>query len=73
MDLHKAIGILGKYIYFKEGEEPSADDIRQSEILEGRLREGFVRIRQLTVSGYHSKPSLNTSLGGSMIDNSSRQ
>ena len=50
MMLHLAIlyrGVVSKYIYYDEGHEPSAQDIERSEMLEGRLREGFVRIRQL--------------------------
>lgn len=39
--------IVAKYIYYEQGHKPTADDIQRSEILEGRLREGFVRIRQL--------------------------
>ncbi|KAI1472680.1 uncharacterized protein F4812DRAFT_21230 [Daldinia caldariorum] len=39
--------IVSKYVYYEEGNEPTEDDIRASEILEGRLREGFVRLRQL--------------------------
>lgn len=44
------IGIVAKYVYYEEGESPTADDIERSEVLEGRIREGFVRIRQLMVS-----------------------
>lgn len=50
MMLHLAIlyrGVVSKYIYYDEGHEPSSQDIERSEMLEGRLREGFVRIRQL--------------------------
>ncbi|KAL8712292.1 MAG: hypothetical protein Q9220_003443 [cf. Caloplaca sp. 1 TL-2023] len=50
MMLHLAIlyrGVVSKYIYYLEGQEPSDADIERSEMLEGRLREGFVRIRQL--------------------------
>lgn len=39
--------VVGKYIYYSEGEEPGPEDIAKSEMLEGRLREGFVRMRQL--------------------------
>lgn len=39
--------IVAKYIYYEQGHKPTAEDIQRSEILEGRLREGFVRIRQL--------------------------
>lgn len=42
--------VVAKYIYFEEGKEPTPEDIVKSEILEGRIREGFVRIRQLLVS-----------------------
>ena len=50
MLLHSAIlyrGVVAKYIYYKDGQEPGPADIVRSEMLEGRLREGFVRIQQL--------------------------
>ncbi|KAL8985204.1 MAG: hypothetical protein Q9205_001025 [Flavoplaca limonia] len=50
MMLHLAIlyrSVTSKYIYYNEEQAPSAEDIERSEMLEGRLREGFVRIRQL--------------------------
>ncbi|KAL9132776.1 MAG: hypothetical protein Q9175_006051 [Cornicularia normoerica] len=50
MMLHSAIlyrGVIAKYIYYTKGEEPGPKDIARSEMLEGRLREGFVRMRQL--------------------------
>ncbi|KAL8719718.1 MAG: hypothetical protein Q9225_003318 [Loekoesia sp. 1 TL-2023] len=50
MMLHLAIlyrGVVSKYIYYDKGHEPRSQDIERSEMLEGRLREGFVRIRQL--------------------------
>jgi len=56
MMLHAAIlyrGVVAKYIYFSEGEEPKAQDLERSEMLEGRLREGFVRIRQLMELSRH--------------------
>lgn len=43
-------GIVAKYIYYEQGHKPTAEDIQRSELLEGRLREGFVRVRQLMVS-----------------------
>ena len=52
-------GVVAKYVYYEEGEEPKEADIERSEMLEGRLREGFVRIRQLLVNSFHS--SLNFS------------
>ena len=45
--------VVAKYVYFEEGKEPTPEDIRRSEMLEGRLREGFVRIRQLLVLTRH--------------------
>ena len=48
--LHSAIlyrGVVARYIYYSEGEGPGPKDIARSEMLEGRLREGFVRMRQL--------------------------
>ena len=50
MMLYSAIlyrSVVAKYIYYAEGQEPGQEDIARSEMLEGRLREGFVRIRQL--------------------------
>ena len=50
MLLHSAIlyrGVVAKYIYYNEGDNPGPEDVAKSEMLEGRLREGFVRIRQL--------------------------
>ena len=52
MLFHSAIiyrGVVAKYIYYEIGQEPGKEDVAQSELLEGRLREGFVRIRQLMV------------------------
>jgi hypothetical protein len=43
-------GIVAKYIYYEQGNKPTEEDIHRSELLEGRLREGFVRVRQLMVS-----------------------
>ncbi|KAG5929159.1 hypothetical protein E4U42_006983, partial [Claviceps africana] len=45
--------VVAKYVYFRDGKEPTAEDIQRSEMLEGRLREGFVRIRQLLVLTRH--------------------
>lgn len=39
--------IVSRYVYYEVGDEPTKEDIQASEILEGRLREGFVRLRQL--------------------------
>ncbi|XXG95834.1 Zinc finger protein containing five transmembrane domains [Hypoxylon texense] len=39
--------IVSRYVYYEVGNEPTKEDIQASEILEGRLREGFVRLRQL--------------------------
>ena len=50
MMLHSAIlyrGLISKCVYYAEGEAPGPQDIERSEMLEGRLREGFVRMRQL--------------------------
>lgn len=50
MMLHSAIlyrSVVAKYIYYTEGQEPGPEDVARSEMLEARLREGFVRIRQL--------------------------
>lgn len=53
MILHCGISyrnIIGRYVYHEEGAEPGPEDITRSELLEGRFREGFVRMRQLLVS-----------------------
>lgn len=42
--------MVSKYVYYETGNEPTKEDIEASEILEGRLREGFVRLRQLLAS-----------------------
>ena len=52
MLFHSAIiyrGVVSKYIYYEDGQAPGKEDVIRSEELEGRLREGFVRIRQLMV------------------------
>ena len=41
---------MSQYVYYEAGDEPTKEDIEASETLEGRLREGFVRLRQLLVS-----------------------
>ncbi|CAD6446655.1 4e649bb4-d863-4f17-9e8d-6e258a16a71e [Sclerotinia trifoliorum] len=46
-------GVVAKYVYYEDGEEPGVEDVQQSEMLEGRLREGFVRIRQLLALTRH--------------------
>ncbi|CAG8972797.1 hypothetical protein HYALB_00007722 [Hymenoscyphus albidus] len=46
-------GVVAKYVYYEKGNEPGVEDVRKSEMLEGRLREGFVRIRQLMALTRH--------------------
>lgn len=46
-------GVVAQYVYYEEGSEPGKDNIERSEMLEGRLREGFVRIRQLMALTRH--------------------
>lgn len=46
-------GVVAKYVYYEGGNEPTKEDIARSEMLEGRLREGFVRIRQLMALTRH--------------------
>ncbi|TVY75651.1 Protein BRE4, partial [Lachnellula suecica] len=46
-------GVVAKYVYYDKGEEPGKEDVERSEMLEGRLREGFVRIRQLMALTRH--------------------
>ncbi|QSZ28939.1 hypothetical protein DSL72_003446 [Monilinia vaccinii-corymbosi] len=45
--------VVAKYVYYEDGEEPGVKDVLHSEMLEGRLREGFVRIRQLLALTRH--------------------
>ncbi|KAF5002826.1 hypothetical protein FGRMN_80 [Fusarium graminum] len=45
--------VVANYVYFDEGKDPTPEDIRRSEMLESRMREGFVRIRQLLVMTRH--------------------
>lgn len=50
MLLHLSIiyrGVVSKYVYFLDEGTPTVEDVEKSEMLEGRLREAFVRIRQL--------------------------
>lgn len=50
MMLHSSIlyrSVVARYIYYAENHAPGPADIERSEMLECRLREGFVRIRQL--------------------------
>ena len=50
MMLHCSIlyrSVVARYIYYAENHAPGVADIERSEMLECRLREGFVRIRQL--------------------------
>lgn len=63
MLLHTAViyrGVVSKYIYYTEGEEPGSEDVARSEMLEARLREGFVRIRELMELTRHEIVSLTT-------------
>lgn len=53
-------GVVAKYVYFEQGHQPTSSDIKRSEILEGHLREGFVRIRQLLVLTRHEFRVRNT-------------
>ncbi|KAG4254933.1 hypothetical protein FPRO04_10173 [Fusarium proliferatum] len=45
--------VVANYVYFDEGKDPTPETIRRSEMLESRMREGFVRIRQLLVMSRH--------------------
>ncbi|KAF9770906.1 hypothetical protein IL306_011478 [Fusarium sp. DS 682] len=45
--------VVANYVYFDEGRNPTLETIRRSEMLESRMREGFVRIRQLLVMARH--------------------
>ena len=50
MLLHLAIlyrGVISKYVYYNQNQPPGREEVINSEMLEGRLREVFVRIRQL--------------------------
>ncbi|KAL5352574.1 Zinc finger protein containing five transmembrane domains [Pseudogymnoascus australis] len=46
-------GVVAQYIYYEEGDEPTQEDITRSEMLEGRLREAFVRMRHLLALTRH--------------------
>ncbi|KAJ2892590.1 hypothetical protein MKZ38_009596 [Zalerion maritima] len=45
--------VVAKYVYNDGSQAPSAEDIEKSEQVEGMLREGFVRIRQLMALTRH--------------------
>ncbi|RSL69146.1 hypothetical protein CEP54_002385 [Fusarium duplospermum] len=45
--------VVANYVYFDEGKDPTPEVITRSEMLESRMREGFVRIRQLLVMTRH--------------------
>ncbi|KKY16866.1 putative brefeldin a-sensitivity protein 4 [Phaeomoniella chlamydospora] len=45
--------VVAKYIYYLESEAPTSRDVERSEMLEGRLREAFIRIRQLLALTKH--------------------
>ncbi|KAM0331666.1 hypothetical protein ACHAQA_003345 [Verticillium albo-atrum] len=45
--------VVSKYVYYEDQKQPTKQDIERSEMLEGRLREGFVRIRQLLIMTRH--------------------
>lgn len=65
MMLYSAVlyrAVVARYIYYAEGDEPGPEDVLRSEMLEGRLREGFVRIRQLIELTSHETVSLFTVL-----------
>ena len=50
MMLHSAVlyrGVIARYILYDQNHAPTPEDVARSEMLECRLREGFVRIRQL--------------------------
>ncbi|KAI1175218.1 hypothetical protein F4777DRAFT_340427 [Nemania sp. FL0916] len=44
---------ISQYVYYEQGNPPTKRDIEASEILEGLLREGFVRLRQLLALTRH--------------------
>ncbi|ROT34848.1 hypothetical protein SODALDRAFT_317301 [Sodiomyces alkalinus F11] len=44
---------LSRYVYYDDEGQPTQEDIERSEMLEGRLREGFVRIRQILIMTRH--------------------
>jgi hypothetical protein len=46
-------GVVAQYIYYEDGDEPIQEDITRSEMLEGRLREAFVRMRHLLALTRH--------------------
>lgn len=40
-------GIVARYIYHDEGKDPTKEDIERSDMIDAKLRENFVRIREL--------------------------
>lgn len=56
---------VATYVYFDA--PPTPADVRRSELLEGRLREGFVRIRQLLVLTRHELRLRGGGGGGSAV------
>lgn len=46
-------GVVADYIYYEDGQEPTQEDVTRSEMLEGRLREAFVRMRHLLALTRH--------------------
>ncbi|KAG9231724.1 hypothetical protein BJ875DRAFT_468715 [Amylocarpus encephaloides] len=46
-------GVVARYIYYDKGDEPGVEDIKRSEMLEGRLREGFFRMREIMALTQH--------------------
>ena len=62
MMLHLSLlyrGVIAKYVYPTDGQRPTREDVERSEMLEGRLREGFVRVRQLLDLTGHEIVSLS--------------
>ena len=63
MMLHLSIvyrGVVARYIYYLETDPPASKDIERSEMLEGRLREAFIRIRQILDLAGHEIVSLQS-------------
>ena len=65
-------GVVAKYVYYEQGHAPNEEDVQISEMLEGRLREGFVRIRQLLVCSilatFCNHKTVQSPLGDSLLN-----
>ena len=59
--------VVARYMYYSAGEEPRPNEIAKSEMLEGCLREGFVRMRQLMELTSHEIVRFSNALGKGLL------